>query len=142
MSDIKFKRTTDYQSLVWMDSQLFPSDYPLSEFENTVWWIGTLDGLPMCYCGIKEIDEEYAYLNRAGVLKEFQGMGLQRRMIRIREKYAKREGFKWVITSTVRENYVSSNNLIRCGFLLYGPEDEWMGDDAFYFRKGLTLKPG
>jgi len=141
MADIKFKQTEDFQSVVWLDSMCFPSDHPLTDFEETVFWIGSFEGHPVAYCGAKPIDETCVYLSRVGVLKEFRGQGLQRRMIKLRERWAKKEGYKEIISATSRANYASSNNLIACGYKLYEPEEAWLEDGAFYFIKSLDKKP-
>ena len=68
-------------------------------------------------------------MHRAGVRPDARGQGLQRRLIRARVAYAKREGFPEVWTYTSNYNVASSNNLIREGFTLWAP-GSWGGSST------------
>jgi len=76
------------------------------------------------------------YLSRAGVLPEFRGQGLQKRLIRIRLKTAKAIGMNWAVTDTY-DNPASGNNMIACGFKLFIPSDPWGVGRTLYWRKRI-----
>jgi hypothetical protein len=63
-------------------------------------------------------------------------MGLQRRLIRVREAWAKRNGYRWMISDTT-DNVPSSNNLMRCGYKLIEPSAPWANDMSLYWTKRL-----
>jgi GNAT superfamily N-acetyltransferase len=74
---------------------------------------------------------------RAGVVRSHRGKGLQKRLIRVRERKAREHGWKWLITDTASYNVASSNNLAACGFKLFRPSRPWGHDDGLYWRKAL-----
>ena len=53
-------------------------------------------------------------LCRSGVIKSFRGKGIQKKLIRSRERFSRTLGWKWLITDTT-DNPPSSNSLISCG---------------------------
>jgi GNAT superfamily N-acetyltransferase len=76
------------------------------------------------------------YLSRSGVLKEHRGNGLHKRLIGVRERYAKRHGYTHVLTYTIQSNPQSFAHLIKLGYELYEPDYAWVGyKNIFYFRK-------
>ena len=117
---MRLYQTTDYQRIARMDSELFPDDYPVVDWDSAVWFIGISNGQDVCYCGIK-LYEEMAYLNRAGVMPVARGKGYQKKMINKRVTFAKEQGIPCVVTDTVASNIPSNNNLIKTGFKMYDP---------------------
>ncbi len=73
------------------------------------------------------------YLCRSGILPEFRGMGLQKRLIRARIRKARELGWYALFTDT-RRNPASANSLISCGFKMYDPMRPWSFNDACYWR--------
>jgi predicted GNAT family acetyltransferase len=94
--------------------------------------------VPAGFCAIKQSSQSEfgGYLSRAGVLSQFRGCGLQKRMIKQRLQYAKQQGWAWVTTDTC-ENVASSNSLITCGFKMFKPEFPWSFAHACYWKKFL-----
>ncbi len=76
------------------------------------------------------------YLCRSGVVPEHRGKGLQKRLIRVRETYARNMAMNWVISDTTC-NPPSANSLIACGFKLYEPAQPWGNRSTIYWRKRL-----
>lgn len=76
----------------------------------------------------------YAFLMRSGVLPEHRGHGLQLRLIRVRERWARRCGYKGLVSYTV-ENPQSANNIIKAGLLTYEPPIAFACAEAVYFKK-------
>lgn len=93
---------------------------------------------PIGFCGMTEAiaTPGTAYLKRAGVLKEFRGLGLQRRMITVREKRARKLGLVTMLTDTT-DNPASSNSLIRAGYRIFEPAYRWAFNHSIYWRKQL-----
>jgi len=86
--------------------------------------------------GIHENDKS-VFFSAAGVLPEYSGMGLQRKLIIKRLRWAKKKGYLEAETYTTLKNYSSIINLLRCGFRFETPASMWVGEDIHYFRKRL-----
>ena len=80
--------------------------------------------------------DKTGYLNRAGILTPYRGKGLQKRLIKVREAYARRIGYEHLISDT-RFNPPSANSLIACGFKTYTPKYPWGFTTSIYWRKHL-----
>lgn len=109
------------------------------DYRTGFWWIASerLSGAPAGFCGMSLYNSDReGYLARSGVLPKYRGLGLQRRMIRIRLSKAKRLKLKRVTTYTAQKWLFSLNNLIKEGFELYWPEYVLEGD-WFYLEKPL-----
>lgn len=104
--------------------------------DNRDWWvILNRRGLIIAYCGSIYRDR-ICIFNRAWVHKKFRGKGLQKRLIRLRLRAARKRCYI-AITYTIKQNYPSINNLIACGFQIYGPSYEYGGKEMLYWRKLL-----
>lgn len=132
---IKIRRHDGDKPLIeYLDSRLFVEEERVEHINESAWWVGWNGDIPVAYAGAKLIPQaNCVFLSRAGVMPEARGQGLQRKMIAIRLRWARQQGVKRVITYTHPLNVVSSNNLIRSGFLLYRPEWEWAGPEFLYW---------
>ena len=117
-----------------------PLDEPIFP-EGGWWWLGhSLDNNQAVAFGILEPSQQWrdtAYLSRAGVLPAWRGQGLQRRLIALRERLARRQGFVWMISDTT-DNVPSSNNLIKAGYKLIEPSAPWANSESLYWSKKLV----
>lgn len=87
------------------------------------WFLISSGGENIAFAGI-HLSRNYqntAYLCRVAVLPEHQRRGLHKRLIRIRERWARRNDIDWVVTDTRSDNYPSVNSLIGCGYKLWRP---------------------
>lgn len=101
-------------------------------------WIATDGDKRVGFCSaVYRPERGYVYLSSAAVTLAARGQGLQRRMIRTRVTWARKQGASRVITYTVLKNYDSMCNLLKCGFRFYSPETAYVGNDAHYFEKVL-----
>lgn len=105
------------------------------------WWLAyAVDGGRDLagFCGLTPTyaDETLGYLKRAGVLRPHRGQGLQRRFVRVREAKARRLGYRSIITDT-SDNPSSANNLIKCGYRMFTPENPWGFRHTCYWEKNL-----
>lgn len=138
---IRFVQTTlsgkDMQSMKSLQKICLPYDRPY--FEDKAWyWIGYYNQTPVAFCILVPSLQwrDAVYMARSGVLSEFRGKGLQKRMISIRESFARRRGYRWAVTDTT-ENPASSNSLISRGYRLYEPSMPWGFRHTLYWRKRL-----
>jgi GNAT superfamily N-acetyltransferase len=132
-------------TLKYLQKECLPSDIPHA-VNRGHWWIAYVDDIiPVGFAGmVRSVNfSDAGYLCRAGVLGKYQGKGIQKRMIKSRETYAKKLGWKWLITDT-RQNPASANSLISCGFRMYTPSNPWADIKTVYWRKSLNAvqRPG
>lgn len=139
MTDVKLRRHDGDRPLIeYLDSRLFTDEERVDYIDESVWWVGWKDEVPVAYAGARYIPEANAvFLSRAGVLPEARGQGIQRKLISLRLRWANTTGAKNAITYTHPLNHPSANNLIRSGFLLYSPQWQWAGPEFLYWIRKL-----
>lgn len=106
---------------------------------DQVWCAYNAQRVRVGYCAAHRAGVEgWLWLARAYVCPDARGNGLQRRMLRVREAYARKIGAPGCWTYTVISNTHSSNNLIRSGYETFWPSSSWrMWDGVIYWRKQL-----
>jgi GNAT superfamily N-acetyltransferase len=135
---VTFRRSSDAQTLRALQTLLLPYDDKPALTPNVAAWIGWAKDTPVAFCTVRYWrGNKEAFLERAGVLPIAAGLGLQRRMIRLRERWAAGQGAECVVTYTEARNYQSLVNLLRCGYRFYEPAAPWGIDGGHYFRKDL-----
>ena len=141
MGDLK--RTNDTELIFAHDRLMFPDSSRVTEEPGNAYWIVTDDdGEVVAYASVRALrvesgDPEWsatAFLSRAGVHPSARRKGLQKRLIRARVSWARRNGFKRVVTYTAWGNVPSLRALVRCGFLPYLPSYHWAGDIVYLER--------
>lgn len=135
-SEYKARLAKDVSELKRLDLACFPYDTHFN-FEEGTWWILSHKGVVVAFCGVRELGGGMWFLCKAGVVSKHRGKGLQRRMIRLRERFARRQGGESMITYTLASNPASSNNLIACKYKLYEPQSYWAGN-VNYWNKALS----
>ena len=106
------------------------------------WWIvEDEDRRPGGFAGLFEYDDRKrtGFLCLAGIIPRLRGQGLQRRLIRVRERRAKILKLSRLISYTASDNVTSANNLLACGFRLYTPRWEWGIKGGFYLQKLFSV---
>lgn len=113
----------------------FPADRE-PDWVTAAWWLVLRDDRPVAFAGVQRSQQwcDAGYMVRAGVEQTERGRRLQQRLIRVRERFARRQGWKWLFTATLN-NPPSANSLIACGFRLYEPAAPWLAAGALYWRK-------
>jgi GNAT superfamily N-acetyltransferase len=109
--------------------------------EGTFWWIAKGEnGDPVGFAGLYVENHDYGQgmLCRAGVVRAARGLGLQRSLIKVRERKARQLGLTRLTTYTVDDNSYSMNNLIACGYRAYQPPKGWATEGAVYWQKAFT----
>ena len=126
----------DWDDILEADRACFPHDAPPPR--DGAWWVVELDGTLAAYAAVRaaETSPGAAYLCRVGVLPAFRGRGLQRVLVRARERWARARGFTHTVTDTYY-NPASANTLIRCGYRMFEPARPWALDGACYLMRKL-----
>lgn len=121
-----------------LHARVFPNDVE-PDWPDAQWWTAERGSQAIAFAGIQQSKRwrDAGYLVRAGVVPSARGQGLQRRLIRVREGYARRMGWRWIVTATLH-NPASANSLIASGFRLYEPAHPWLADGALYWRKRVA----
>jgi GNAT superfamily N-acetyltransferase len=124
-----------------LHDEIFLDSAPQIDPERGHWWLAFAidEGREIAgFCGLTPTynDETLGYLKRAGVRRMARGAGLQRRFIRVREARARRLGMRAIVTDT-SDNPSSANNLIKCGYRIYRPENPWGFNHTIYWTKDL-----
>ena len=137
ISRVDGSQETQAALLRWLQLEILPGDVPLAT-DVGYWWIAYLDDQPIAFCAMRRSAQwcDTAYLCRAGVMKRARGKGLQKRLIRVRERHAKRIKMNWLISDTY-QNPESANSLIACGFKMFTPSKPWGAEETCYWRKRL-----
>lgn len=78
------------------------------------------------------------HLRMTGTLPEYQGRGIQRRMIRARVAFARENGARVIRTYTRPDNAESMRGLMACGFKPYRPDDPYRGEGFVYWKRDLS----
>lgn len=138
---MKIKRTDDLDLVAELDGQAFP-EAPLtrSELARAAWWVvWHPDGYPVAYAGARGCETIPAvFLSRCAVMADWRGLGLQKRLLRVRERWARSlEGIEAIVTYTAPDNTHSMNNLIRAGFVTDRHTGPYCGSGFVYWRKDL-----
>lgn len=136
---LRIRRTRDRQAIRDIQLKLLPYDQPLTLLPTDHAWLATDAGEVVAFGVLRPVrsDPEYGYLARAGVAPSHRGQGLQRKLIRVRERAARAQGMRVIVTDTSHENLASSNSLIREGYKLYAPIKKWAFSDGNYWLKRL-----
>lgn len=131
------------QRLQRLDHACFGSSAPAltkSEILRGYWWFVYHPSEPaaVAYAGLtpSTYGPRVGYLKRAGVLEAFRGNGLQKRLLRVRERKARALGWKAIVTDTT-DNPASANSLIAAGYKIFTPDFPWGFSSTIYWRKYL-----
>lgn len=122
-------------SLKELDRELFPNSPP-NKFNECYSFLAYDTDCVVGFCCLTPYPVNgTGFLSRVGVRKSYRGNGLQKKMIKIREKLAKKIGLSRLITYTSYDNIYSINNLISCGYKFYKPKWEFGVKYAYYVQK-------
>lgn len=132
------RSSTHHDLLNELQAACFPSDC-LESPSRGHWWILYHGETPAGFASIRDVQGEpsLGYLSRSGLLPAHRGKGLQKRLIKVRLRQARRVGWKRVVSSTYK-NIPSANNLISCGFRLYRPTVPWGASGTLYWIKEVS----
>lgn len=140
---VRIARDEDIDEVVDLDRQCIPGCAWSRDEATTLFVIKDIDDHVCAYASLRTlegIDEGSAYFDRAGVAPWARGRGLQRQLIRARERWCRRHGMRIGLTYTLATNPRSSNNLMRCGWRLYSPAYAWEGRGVLYWYREFSLR--
>jgi RimJ/RimL family protein N-acetyltransferase len=136
----RIAETTDGIAVLALDEICFPEDLRVS-LDAARWWLVKRGEKVVGYAGMRPCQLPHnrgvGFLCRVGILREHRGHGLQKRLIRVRERAARSLGLRELVTYTTPWNLASANSLIACGYRLYRPESRWGGAESLHWRRGL-----
>jgi len=104
-----------------------------------LYWIAFHDDYPVAFASARPSQQwdNAVYLSLCVVRKEYGGLGIQRRLLRVRENWARRAGYSWIVTDTT-DNPPSANNLIRRGYTTFTPSAPWAFRHSIYWNKRVV----
>ncbi len=116
-------------------------ELPFVHRETRQWWIARNGDKPVGYAAMN-ITGDCGWFSICGVLAKHRGNGLQKRLIDVRLRHARRGGLAAVYTYTLNGNHPSANSLIKKGFKQCTPPDrhfgKWAGKrDVLYWKHEL-----
>jgi GNAT superfamily N-acetyltransferase len=123
--------------LIKMQKSCLPND-ELYDVSKGFWWGAFDNDICVGFCGLVPSTRwgDCGYLCRSGVIRSYRGKGIQKKLIKARERKARFLGWNWLITDTY-SNPPSANSLISCGFKLFEPTIPWGAKGTLYWRKHL-----
>ena len=123
--------------LIKMQKSCLPND-ELYDVTKGFWWGAFDNDICVGFCGLVPSTRwgDCGYLCRSGVIRSYRGKGIQKKLIKARERKARFLGWNWLITDTY-SNPPSANSLISCGFKLFEPTITWGAKGTLYWRKHL-----
>lgn len=132
------KRCHDKSVIKHLHKRIFPTDEWYDE-ESVDWVVEDDMGRYVGFCmfALCQKDPNVGHLARAGILTGSQGYGLHRRLIEVRERFARKAKFKTCITYTKAYNVQSMVNLQKCGYRIYAPKKLYADKDCVYWIKHL-----
>jgi len=139
IANITIRKTQDFFTILSLNEQIFSESESIDVSNNIFGWIAR-DGAnkkSIGFCTATNIGSGILYLSRSGLLSGYRGRGLQRRFVRIRERFARQNKFQTVITYVHPENHSSFVTLIKMGYEIYDPEYDYVGDEFIYLRKNV-----
>lgn len=119
---------------------LSSADLDHIEWQKNIFWSVRDGEKPIGFCSLKPLTEESTvYFSYSVIDKKYRGKGIQKKLIRSRLSWASRHGYSYAITETLKNNWPSITNLLRCGFHRYIPYSEW-SYDALYFQTKIRKR--
>lgn len=124
--------------LTELHSLCFGGEAPQAEYDHGHWWLAFDGKEPVAFAGLtpSQLGFNCGYLKRCGILPEHRGQGLQRRLIRVREARAKKNGWGRIVTDCT-DNPHSANNLFKAGYKMFTPKYGWFREATLYWTKTI-----
>ena len=129
------RRTTDENTIRRLTEETLPG---VEDDFGTAMWLLWNAGTPVGFCGVRQSEtwSDWAFLSRSGILPAARGRGLQRRMVAVREAWARSQGLEGITTYVSNDNVPSLMNLLKCGFFIYDPEFKSATKPEAEWRRG------
>lgn len=114
---VRIRQTDDTVEINELERRFFYDSPPLKEhlMEGATWWVAEHEGMAVAFAGAVMRGSD-ASLIRSAVMREARGLGLQKRLIRVRLAWAKKQGALRAVTYTHVRSIASMRSLVSCGF--------------------------
>lgn len=88
-------------ALNWLQAKCFCEAEHLTTDEG-YWWIAREGDIPVAFAALQSVPswDQTAYMARSGVIASHRGQGIQKKLLKRREQFAKQKGFARIITTT------------------------------------------
>lgn len=137
MGSLAVRQSVAWDACLLMQEVCLPGDQRITDSGDRYLWLAKRDGKPCGFLILQDIGDDAVYVELVGVLPEATGQGLQRKLMRVALRWARKAGAKLAISYTAHWNHASSNNFVADGWRLYTPEYRWGWADGLYWRKSL-----
>lgn len=132
-------RTNDHEVAEKLDRRIFEGEsIRLRDHVSWIvnrgrgdWPVAFLSALPSPLC------PGALYIERVGVCPSSRGRGLQLRLMRVAERYARAQGIRRMVSYTRSDNIHSANNFIRADWRLWDGWDDPPSRTILYWEKRL-----
>jgi GNAT superfamily N-acetyltransferase len=136
---VRIKRIDDLEDAreLWTEFQaLHDTNDAWPGDDHTYWQLLDDTTVVAIMSAVYRPEKAYVYLSYAIVHPLRAQAGLQRRLIRYRLQWARRQGAIYAVTYTLLHNYPSIMNLVKCGFRFAKTPRGWIGvgSDVHYFE--------
>jgi len=134
----RIRQTTNKEIVFNLSDALFGSDLKYDHSKNVYWLAFDQNNNPVGFAQATPTGFGEVFLSRSGVLKCARGYDLQVRLIKVREAWARKNGYTALVTYAIRSNGPSIKSLLKCGFKIYEPSWEWGSSQMVYFSKDIS----
>lgn len=104
------------------------------------WWLVRHEesGINVAFAGVVPADYTPAtgYFIRVGVLQVARGHKLQKRLLSVVERRARKNGWTSIVSDTT-DNPPSANAMISAGYKIFEPLYRWAFNHSIYWKKDL-----
>ena len=107
-------------------------EFPLLHMEDYWWLFESRQGITKGFAGARPETDDCVFLGPCVVFPEFRGQGVQRTLIRARERLAVGNKFIGALTYAHYKNYKSLNNFIRNGYRIIPNWEKDQSSDGTY----------
>ena len=136
----KVRKTTRFENIVLLNTEIFPCD-PLEIDQKSRGWLVYHQNNPIGFCTMRMLEDKIAFMDRGGILDEHRGKGIHKRLIKVRERYARAHGSEVIITYVMEDNYASLFTLVRHGYKMYEPDYAYAGvKGVIYLQKDISCQ--
>jgi predicted GNAT family acetyltransferase len=134
------RKTLRFEDVIILNNLIFPCD-PLEVDERSrAWIVKNSKGEPSGFCTMRMLDDKIAFMDRGGILDEHRGKGIHKKLIKVRERYARSQGYKTVITYVMADNYASLFTLVRQDYKMYTPDYAYAGVKGVVYFNERTIR--
>ena len=128
----------DIEAIETADRVCFPFDAPyIFGWEKNVSWVALEKDDLQGYLAAHPLRHGVWFFSRVGVMPGARGQGLQRKLMAVMEKHARREGWREIVTYCAGHNGHSTRNILAAGYRTYEPRKSYVGWEVVHMRKRL-----